>query len=84
MSGGLGVVFDWKHVAVIVERAIQGIEPRPRMILAGGLRPENVGEAVAAFAPWAVDVASGVEAWPGKKDGEKLKSFIENARNAGR
>ena len=84
VSGGLGVVFDWKHVAVIVERAIQGIEPRPRVILAGGLRPENVGEAIAAFTPWGVDVASGVEAWPGKKDGEKLKSFIENARNAGR
>jgi phosphoribosylanthranilate isomerase len=84
VSGGLGVAFDWKHVAGIVERAIQGIEPRPRVILAGGLRPENVGEAIAAFAPWGVDVASGVEAFAGKKDPARLREFIEKARVAQR
>ena len=59
VSGGLGVAFDWAHVAGIVERAMEGCEPRPRVILAGGLKPENVGDAIAAFAPWGVDVASG-------------------------
>jgi phosphoribosylanthranilate isomerase len=58
-------------------------EPRPRVILAGGLRPENVSEAIAALQPWGVDVASGVEASPGVKDPERLKAFIANARAAG-
>jgi phosphoribosylanthranilate isomerase len=54
------------------------------VILAGGLRPENVGEAIAAFAPWGVDVASGVEAFAGKKDPARLREFIEKARVAQR
>jgi phosphoribosylanthranilate isomerase len=79
-SGGLGVAMDWAHVAEIVRRAIGVREPRPRVILAGGLNAENVAEAVAAFEPWGVDVASGVEASPGKKDPERLRAFVAAAR----
>jgi len=83
VSGGLGVAYDWAHVAEIVQRAMGARVPRPRVILAGGLRPENVAEAIAALQPWGVDVASGVEASPGVKDPERLKAFIANARAAG-
>ena len=83
-SGGLGVAFDWAHVAEIVERAIGGRVPRPRVILAGGLNALNVAEAIAALKPWGVDVASGVEASPGKKDPVRLGEFIAAARGAGR
>jgi phosphoribosylanthranilate isomerase len=67
-SGGLGVAFDWRHVAGLLELAMGARVDRPRIILAGGLRPDNVAEAIALFKPWGVDVASGVEASPGKKD----------------
>ena len=50
------------------------------LILAGGLTPENVTEAARAVRPWAVDVASGVEATPGRKDPEKVRAFIANAK----
>jgi phosphoribosylanthranilate isomerase len=83
-SGGLGVAFDWAHVAGLVELAISGPKTRPRVILAGGLNAENVAQAVAELRPWGVDVASGVERSPGMKDRQKLKSFLENARAAGR
>ncbi len=83
VSGGLGVTYDWVHVAEIVQRAMGAREPRPRVILAGGLKPENVAEAIAALQPWGVDVASGVEASAGVKDPGRLKAFIANARAAG-
>jgi phosphoribosylanthranilate isomerase len=52
------------------------------LILAGGLTPENVAEAVRTVRPYAVDTAGGVECAPGKKDHEKVKRFIENAKSA--
>jgi len=80
-SGGLGVRFDWSEARTIVDRVYAGRVDPPKLIVAGGLRPENVAEAIRTFAPFGVDVASGVEAVPGKKDRAKLKAFIEKARS---
>ena len=73
--GGTGCVHDW-----ILSRRIVD-ETRLPIILAGGLKPENVQEAIKAVSPYAVDTASGVEA-SGKKDSLKIKSFIEEVRCA--
>jgi phosphoribosylanthranilate isomerase len=82
-SGGLGVALDWGHVGRIVQRTREAFgETAPRVILAGGLRAENVAEAVAALKPWGVDVASGVEAVVGKKSPERLRAFVEQARGS--
>ncbi|GAB4457988.1 MAG: phosphoribosylanthranilate isomerase [Armatimonadaceae bacterium] len=75
--GGVGAAFDWS-LAVEAQR-IAGDIP---IILAGGLTPENVGEAVAKVRPYAVDVSSGVEAEPGCKDHDKLRRFIQAVRRA--
>jgi phosphoribosylanthranilate isomerase len=72
--GGTGHVVDWSLVAELAGRR--------RLVLAGGLRPENVAEAVAAVRPWCVDVASGVESAPGVKDLERVRAFVERARAA--
>lgn len=72
--GGTGETFNWEIAAAAA--ASQCI------ILAGGLTPENVAEAVATVKPYAVDVSSGVESAPGVKDREKIFNFIRNARNA--
>jgi phosphoribosylanthranilate isomerase len=76
-SGGTGTTFDWESA-----REVLSSQPALRVIVAGGLRPENVAEAIRVLRPWGVDVASGVERAPGRKDFTKLKSFIENARGA--
>lgn len=65
--GGTGQVFDWNLAARIPEETRAG-----RIILSGGLNPENVTQAVARVAPFAVDISSGVESAPGVKDGEKM------------
>ncbi len=77
VSGGLGLSFDWQRAAAVLSEF-----PALRIIVAGGLRPDNVAEAIATLAPYGVDVASGVEQAPGRKDPQKLESFIENARRA--
>lgn len=74
--GGTGVVFDWQVARATLGRHAGNL----KLIVAGGLRPENVSDAIARLAPWGVDVASGVEIAPGRKDPEKLAAFIKNAR----
>ncbi len=76
--GGTGVTFDWEASRGVLAEAGTGV----KLIVAGGLKPENVGEAIRRLEPWGVDVASGVERNPGKKDPEKLAGFIRNARAA--
>ena len=74
-KGGAGVRFDW----TLARRAVEA-NPARRIVLAGGLTPEVVGDAVAQVQPWAVDVASGVESSPGVKDHDRVRAFIAAAR----
>ena len=73
--GGTGHTFDWAL-------ARQTCEAVPKLFLAGGLRPENVGHAVATVRPFAVDVCSGVETSPGRKSHQLIRCFIEQVREA--
>ncbi len=77
-TGGTGKTFNWNLAAAARKKV-----DKP-LILAGGLTPQNVADAIRKVKPYAVDVASGVEKSPGVKDYKKLKKFIENARKAGR
>lgn len=74
--GGTGQNSDWALARELVDLGY-------RVVLAGGLSPENVAEAVAAVRPWMVDVVSGVEASKGVKDPEKVKDFVLRAQSAG-
>jgi len=75
--GGTGRVHDWKLSKCVK----QVIHPKP-LILAGGLKPENIRDAIRIVQPYAVDVSSGVEVEPGIKDREKVIEFIKNAKGA--
>ena len=72
--GGTGVPVDWGRAA--------GVARRRRLVLAGGLTPENVADAIRAVRPYGVDVSSGVESAPGVKDFEKVSRFVANAHRA--
>jgi phosphoribosylanthranilate isomerase len=76
-SGGLGLRFDWQAAGGVL---LQHSESE--VILAGGLQPETVKDAVQTVKPWGVDVASGVEFSPGVKDPAKVRAFVKNARGA--
>jgi phosphoribosylanthranilate isomerase len=75
-GAGSGKTFDWNSA-----RKQLG-ERQGRFIVAGGLTPENIGDAIRTFRPWGVDVVSGVEHEPGRKDPEKLKAFVDAVRRA--
>jgi phosphoribosylanthranilate isomerase len=74
--GGTGQTFDWIAAAPIVAK----VRAQMPVIIAGGLSAENVGEAIRLFAPWGVDVVSGVERGTGRKDEAKLRSFVGAVR----
>jgi phosphoribosylanthranilate isomerase len=75
--GGTGKLADWKTLA-----ARTGALAQARLVLAGGLTPQNVGEAIRIVRPTAVDVASGVESAPGRKSPERMRAFVAAAREA--
>ncbi len=77
LPGGTGRTFDWGRLGELSERQ------RARLVLAGGLQPDNVAAAIATVHPFGVDVSSGVEASKGIKDHSKMKSFIEGVRASG-
>jgi phosphoribosylanthranilate isomerase len=72
--GGTGITVNWQEAA--------GLARERQIVLAGGLTPENVGQAIRCVQPYGVDVSSGVEETPGVKDFDKVARFLENARKA--
>jgi len=72
LYGGTGVAADWNGAAELAKKY--------QLLLAGGLTPENVADAVRQVKPWGVDVASGVESAPGEKDAAKMKAFVQAVR----
>jgi phosphoribosylanthranilate isomerase len=78
--GGTGDVFNWRASVP----ALENIKRLGRVVAAGGLTSQNVGEAIEVLQPWGVDVASGVEARPGKKDPEKVRAFVKAVKDIDR
>jgi phosphoribosylanthranilate isomerase len=76
--GGTGISFDWEKA----RRTILELPGGLNVIAAGGLSPGNVAEAIAILRPWGVDVVTGVEAAPGRKDTKKVMDFVKRARAA--
>lgn len=76
--GGTGIAYDWQAARATIFTPGRGL----KLIAAGGLKPENVAQAIAVLQPWGVDVSSGVEAAPGRKDPAKVRAFVANARAA--
>jgi anthranilate synthase/indole-3-glycerol phosphate synthase/phosphoribosylanthranilate isomerase len=74
-GGGTGVTFDWSIAQQLQDQGLP-------VIIAGGLSVDNIKDAVGTIRPWGVDVSSGVEASPGKKDLPKVEAFVKNARDA--
>jgi phosphoribosylanthranilate isomerase len=74
VAPGSGIVFDWALA--------EGAPSNRRVILAGGLTPENVADGISRVRPWGVDVSTGVESEPGRKDPRKVQAFINAARAA--
>ena len=75
--GGTGTTFNWSKARTLLREA-----PHLRLIVAGGLAPENVKQAIETLQPWGVDVVSGVESAPGKKDPARVLAFIRSAHQA--
>jgi phosphoribosylanthranilate isomerase len=73
--GGTGQTIDWDAAAVVAAER--------RILLAGGLTPDNVGEAVARVRPFGIDVSSGVERAPGIKDPERIRALFESLKTMG-
>ena len=78
--GGTGTTFDWEATQGVVQHMSLTVP----VIVAGGLTPMNVGGAIRMFQPFGVDVASGVEARPGKKDPKKVRAFVSAVREIDR
>lgn len=75
LYGGTGHKTDWQTAAQLARQY-------PGLLLAGGLTPENVAQAIAAVQPWGIDLASGVEAEPGRKDHNKVRALMEAVRKS--
>jgi phosphoribosylanthranilate isomerase len=78
IPGGTGKTFDWEKALSLTEQLRKAYD----IVIAGGLTPANVQQAISKFHPFGVDVVSGVEARPGKKDPEKVRAFIDAVRQA--
>jgi phosphoribosylanthranilate isomerase len=77
-SGGIGTAWDWERARDVLSEA----DGKLRLIVAGGLNAGNVAEAIRTLRPWGVDVSSGVESAPGRKDPDRVRAFVLEAHRA--